>query len=515
MFLALEAFHVDLVNGLGAGGARREPAVLGYNLQTADGGVVAGRLGQLGDDGLAGQGGGFHQCRIQLGEHCFLGAVGRCIDAAVAGAAELGLQRVVVRLGILAGDRQNFGSQQRQDETILVGGPDSAIFAQEGGARALLAAKAELAAVEAIHEPLEADRHLFQGAANLAGNPVDHRGGDQRLTDGSILGPAGSVGEQILDGHRQIVVRVHQARLGDDAVTVVIGVVAKSDVELVFKRNQAGHGERAGAVHPDLAVLVQGHEGEGRIDAIVDHFDIEIIGLGDDVPIGDAGAAQGIHANLDAGLLDGIQIQHVLQIIHIGGDIVVFDHERALERIGERHAFHAGQPRFQNGVGAVFHPLGDLPFRGTTVGRVVLEATVFRRVVRRGDHHAVGTRSRLAGIVAQNGVGDDRGRGKAETSLDAGLDTVGRQHFHRTGKGGFGESMGVHADKQRARDTGLLAVLHQRLGHRQDVGFGKGAVQGAATMAGGTKRHALFGAAHVRLVEVVGADQTRDVGQIT
>ena len=74
--------------------------------------------------------------------------------------------------------------------------------------------------------------------------------------------------------------------------------------------------------------------------------------------------------------------------------------------------------------------------------------------------------------------------------------------------------MGIHAHKQRPRDTGLLAVLHQRLGHRQNVGFGEGAVQGAAAVTGGAEGDPLLRAAHVRLVEVVGADQTGNVGQI-
>ena len=417
-------------------------------------------------------------------------------------------------LGILAGHRQDLGGQQRQDEAILVGGPDGTVLAQEGGTRALLAAKAELAAVETVHEPLEADRHLFEGATDLAGHPVDHGRGDQRLADGRPLGPAGSVGEQILDGHRQIVVRIHQARLGDDAVTVVVRVIAKGDVELVFQSNQARHGERAGTVHPDLAVFVQGHEGEGRVDLVVHHLDVQTVAPGDDVPVGDAGSTQRIHADLDASLLDGGQIQHVFEIIHIRGDIVVFHHERALEGLGKRHPLHAGQARFQDRVGAVFHPLGDLAFGRTAVGRIVFEATVFRRVVGRGDHHAVRLGHGFACVVTQDGMGDDRGRREAEAGLNAGLDTVGRQHFHRAGKGGFRQGMGIHADEQRPRDTGLLAVLHQRLGHRQNVGFGEGAVQGAAAVTGGAEGDPLLRAAHVRLVEVVGADQTGNVGQI-
>lgn len=159
----------------------------------------------------------------------------------------------------------------------------------------------------------------------------------------------------------------------------------------------------------------------------------------------------------------------------------MLNHEGALESIAKRHPFHPGQTGFQNGVGPVFHPLGDLTLGGATVGGVVLEAAIFRRIVGRGDHHTVRQGHWLAGpflarVVAQDGVRDDRRRREAHTSLNASLDAVGRQHFHRTGKGGFRQGMSIHADKQRARDAGLLAILHQRLGYRQDVRFGKGIV---------------------------------------
>ena len=104
---------------------------------------------------------------------------------------------------------------------------------------------------------------------------------------------------------------------------------------------------------------------------------------------------------------------------------------------------------------------------------------------------APGIGRRASRVVAQDGMRDDRGRREAEAGLNAGLDTVGRQHFHRAGKGGFRQGMGIHADEQRPRDTGLLAILHQGLGHRQNMGFGKGAVQGAATVAGGTEGNPL------------------------
>src|SRR5690606_12419854 len=52
--LAAEALRVDLVDVLGAGRARREPAVLGDDLETADR-AARGRLRQAREDGLAGE----------------------------------------------------------------------------------------------------------------------------------------------------------------------------------------------------------------------------------------------------------------------------------------------------------------------------------------------------------------------------------------------------------------------------------------------------------------------------
>ncbi len=53
MLRALEAFGIHLVNVLRAGGTGGEPAVLGDDLESANGSVVLGRAGELGDDLVA------------------------------------------------------------------------------------------------------------------------------------------------------------------------------------------------------------------------------------------------------------------------------------------------------------------------------------------------------------------------------------------------------------------------------------------------------------------------------
>jgi len=92
-------------------------------------------------------------------------------------------------------------------------------------------------------------------------------------------------------------------------VAVRVRVVSKGDVELVFEPDQAGHGIRGGAVHPDLAVLVHGHESEGRVHRRVDHLDREAEALGDGAPEADPRPAQWIHADFQARPGDGLHVE--------------------------------------------------------------------------------------------------------------------------------------------------------------------------------------------------------------
>src|SRR5689334_23115314 len=55
MRLVLEAFGVELVDGLGPGGPRREPTAPGDDFNAVDRGIVAGCMAELGENRLAGQ----------------------------------------------------------------------------------------------------------------------------------------------------------------------------------------------------------------------------------------------------------------------------------------------------------------------------------------------------------------------------------------------------------------------------------------------------------------------------
>ena len=100
----------------------------------------------------------------------------------------------------------------------------------------------------------------------------------------SVLPTAVSAGHavrcaiEVLDGHGEVVVRIHQAAVGrDDAVPVGVCVVACRDVEVTLPRDQRGHCVRRRAVHPDLAVPVEGHEPECRVDVGVHDGQLEAV----------------------------------------------------------------------------------------------------------------------------------------------------------------------------------------------------------------------------------------------
>lgn len=72
--------------------------------------------------------------------------------------------------------------------------------------------------------------------------------------------------------------------------------------------------------------------------------------LSDLAPIGHGRAAKRIGADTDAGVADGVQVQHVGQVVDIGGQVV--EPARRRMRLGEGDATDLGQAVFDQLVGA-------------------------------------------------------------------------------------------------------------------------------------------------------------------
>ena len=193
--MVLEALRIDLVNVFGPGGSGGEPAVGGDDLQTADRRVVAWSARQLGRDRFPGQFRLSDCRRRQLQKPRLLFRGRRGVQARVERHAELLRQFPIVLTRVFACSGGDLGRQQVHDGAVLVGRPHTPVVPQETGSGTFLAAKANRALEQTRREPLEADRHFAKLSASFLHHTVDHAAADQRLADGDVRGPVGTMGE--------------------------------------------------------------------------------------------------------------------------------------------------------------------------------------------------------------------------------------------------------------------------------------------------------------------------------
>ncbi len=116
------------------------------------------------------------------------------------------------------------------------------------------------------------------------------------------------------------------------------------------------------------------------------------------------------------------------------------------------------------------------------MGRVVLEASVVRRIVRGSDHDAVGETLLAISIVGQDCVRDDRSRRVALIACHTNLHIVGGQDFQGSHVRWGGECVGVTAQEQRSFYTALPAIVGDRLADGQNVGLVEAVPQRGSSM---------------------------------
>ena len=144
---------------------------------------------------------------------------------------------------ILSSGCRDFRREERENDAIFIRRPAVAIETEEGGSSALFTAETDGFRTQAGHKPFETDGHFADFAAKQFTDAVDHGAADERLADLRICWPLRTRLEEILDGDGEIVVGIHESSgRRHDAVAVEIGIVAESDVELVFQADQACHG---------------------------------------------------------------------------------------------------------------------------------------------------------------------------------------------------------------------------------------------------------------------------------
>ena len=117
------------------------------------------------------------------------------------------------------------------------------------------------------------------------------------------------------------------------------------------------------------------------------------------------------------------------------------------QRLLEGNPFSTLKSILEELVRSFLDPISDTGFRRTTVGRVVLEAAVIRRIMRWRDDDSVGESSFSPAVVGENRM---RYRGCRRVFIvfsDHHFDAVGCQHLERTRKRGGRKRVSVHPKK--------------------------------------------------------------------
>ena len=288
---------------------------------------------------------------------------------------------------------------------------------------------------------------------------------------------------EVLDARREVVVRIHQPAVRrDDAVPIRVRVVSGRDLEGITIRDERRHRIRRRAIHADLPVPVQTHETPRRIDRRIDHGEIDPMPLGDRSPEVDTCTTQWICSNTDACRPDGIDIDHVGQILDVGRHEVVPAACRF--RFREFRPPDSDECRCQQRIRSGLHDAGDVRSCRAAFRRVVLETAIPRRIVRWSDDDAVGTAG--VGGCASTVVREDRMRHRrcrrhAIVAVDEDFDAVRDEHLDGGAPGRLAQCMGVATDEQRTPNALRRAVLHDCLRCRCNVILIEGGIEcGAA-----------------------------------
>ena len=181
------------------------------------------------------------------------------------------------------------------------------------------------------------------------------------------------------------------------------------------------------------------------------------------------GTTERIDAHAEIGTTNCIHVEHITQIADVGVEIVMAVGRRGAQRFFDGHPKHALQTVFEKRIGLCFDPVSDASTRRAAVGRIVFDATILRRVVRRRDDDAIRKPGNAATVEGKNRMRNYRGGGVFILCCDHDLHAICRQHFDCTGIRRSGQRMRVDAEEQWTINALRVAVQAYRLDDRQYV----------------------------------------------
>jgi hypothetical protein len=168
---------------------------------------------------------------------------------------------------------------------------------------------------------------------------------------------------------------------GDDAVPIGVRVIGEGNPVVVLEADEPGHCVRAGAVHADGAVVIDGHERKGRIDLRIDDSDVQPVYRIDRFPVMDGGAAERVDREGQSSGANGVHVDNVAQVFDIGEYEIFLLRRFRADRSLECRPLYAGIAIPQQLVGPTLDPLGRVSIGRPAIRRVVFEAAILGRVV--------------------------------------------------------------------------------------------------------------------------------------
>ena len=149
----------------------------------------------------------------------------------------------------------------------------------------------------------------------------------------------------------------------------------------------------------------------------------------------------------------------------------------------------------------------------STIRRVVLEAAVLGRIMRRGDDDPIGEAALAVLVVAQDGVRNDGRRRVPAALVDHHVNLIAGKYLEGAGQGGLRQRVGVNSDEQRAGDAASAPLMTDRLTDCQDMCLIEGIVEGGSTMTRSAKCNPLRRDRRVRSAGEISCHQLGHIDQ--
>ena len=188
-----------------------------------------------------------------------------------------------------------------------------------------------------------------------------------------------------------------------------VSVVGDCNVEARALGEKVGHRVGRRAVGPDLPVVVPRNLEATSCRPSCSRRQLDAVPFPDAAPVLDAGSTERVDSQLGRALAMAARSRASGRSSTYGSRNRRGRQTLSWRALDATRGIAGTPPNFKNFVGPSLDPTRDGRLGRSTVGRIILEASVFGRVVRRSDHDAVGPSAlfRLWTMIARDteGVG--------------------------------------------------------------------------------------------------------------